>query len=46
MELTADETISFIQPQFFTRGRNMYSQVKDNQINLDFLTKDLKQNKN
>ncbi len=39
--LTLDEAIGFMQPRYFTRGRNMYSQVKDANINIDLLTSSL-----
>ncbi|CDW73637.1 UNKNOWN [Stylonychia lemnae] len=40
-ELTAEETLNFIQPQFFTRGRNMYSQKCDQQCKQFCLDKSL-----
>ena len=34
-----EEVIEYMQPNHFTRGKNIYAQVKDNQVNLDFLSK-------
>eukprot|EP00347_Sterkiella_histriomuscorum_P006631 403352033 len=42
VEPNHEVTLSFIQPKQFTRGKNMYSQVKDNNINLDMFIKQLK----
>ncbi len=40
-EMTLDQAMNYMQPRHFTRGRNMYSQIKDPQVNLDFFTQSL-----
>lgn len=37
--MSFEKVIEFIQPNQFTRGKNMYAQVKDTQVNLDFISK-------
>lgn len=37
-EMTMDEAMGYMQPRYFTRGRNMFSQIKDTSINIDMLT--------
>jgi len=39
MPLTEAEALAFMQPKMFTKGRNMYSQVKDPVLKLDFFSK-------
>lgn len=37
--LNMAEALAFMQPKMFTKGRNMYSQVKDPVLKLDFFSK-------
>ena len=39
LPLAEEEALSFMQPKMFTKGRNMYSQVKDPVLKLDFFSK-------
>ena len=39
--LSMEEALSYIQPRSFTKGRNVFSQVKDPNLNIDFFSKAL-----
>ena len=41
-----EEVIEYMQPNHFTKGKNIYAQVKDSQVNIDFIAKTSLINKN
>jgi hypothetical protein len=39
--LSMEEALSYVQPRSFTKARNVFSQVKDPDLDIDFFTKAL-----
>lgn len=39
LAMSQEEALAYVQPRMFTKGRNMYSQVKDPVLKLDFFNK-------